>query len=146
MIRWNSIVLALILVCVSSVAFSQTLLRGKVVDSENGEALMRSTVMVMTADTAKMVTGGTTSEDGSFGIRNIKDGTYIVKVSYIGYHNFFRQVTINSATNNGNQALGTVMLVPNSIELKQAVVTAQMKEVEVKEDTIIFNADAFKVP
>ena len=142
----NKTFLSLLFLCVSTVAFSQTLLRGKVIDSENGEALMRSTVLVMTTDTAKMVTGGTTNEDGSFSVKNVKDGTYLVKISYIGYHNFFRQITINRANNNGNHTLGTVLLVPNTIELKQAVVTAQMKEVEVKEDTIIFNADAFKVP
>ncbi|MBQ6964821.1 MAG: TonB-dependent receptor [Bacteroidaceae bacterium] len=134
------------MICISTSISAQTLLRGKVIDSENGDALMRSTVMVMTTDTARMVTGGTTNEDGSFGIKNVKDGTYIVKISYIGYHNFFRAITVNRTTNNGSQAIGTVMLVPNTVELKQAVVTAQMKEVEVKEDTIIFNADAFKVP
>ncbi|MBQ0023819.1 MAG: outer membrane beta-barrel protein [Prevotellaceae bacterium] len=126
-------------------AQAQTLLKGKVIDSENGDPLMRSTVMVMSADTAHMVTGGVTSEDGTFNLKNVKDGTYIVKISYIGYHNFFRKVTLDGKKT-PTQTIGTVMLVPNSIELKQAVVTAQMKEVEVKEDTIIFNADAFKVP
>ncbi|MCH5175988.1 MAG: TonB-dependent receptor [Prevotellaceae bacterium] len=142
----KKIVLLAMMMCVAVCVQSQTLLRGKVVDRENGEALMRSTVLVMTADTARMVTGGTTNEDGSFSIKDVKDGTYVVKISYIGYHNFFRQITINHASNGGSQLLGTVLLVPGSIELKQAVVTAQMKEVEVKEDTIIFNADAFKVP
>ena len=132
--------------CLAVGAAAQTLLHGKVVDSESGEALMRSTVLVMTPDTTRMVTGGTTSEDGSFAIKNVKDGTYTVKVSYIGYHDFFRRITVSQAANGGSLRVGTVMLVPGSIELKQAVVTAQMKEVEVKEDTIIFNADAFKVP
>ncbi len=141
-----SFFLTSLFLCVTANIHAQTLLKGKVIDSENGGALMRSTVMVMTPDTTRMVTGGTTSEDGSFSIKNVKDGTYVVKVSYIGYHNFFRTVTVNRAAHNGNQLLGTVMLVPNTIELKQTVVTAQMKEVEVKEDTIIFNADAFKVP
>ncbi|MBQ6750592.1 MAG: TonB-dependent receptor [Bacteroidaceae bacterium] len=141
-----SFFLTSLFLCATANIHAQTLLKGKVIDSENGGALMRSTVMVMTPDTTRMVTGGTTSEDGSFSIKNVKDGTYVVKVSYIGYHNFFRTVTVNRAAHNGSQLLGTVMLVPNTIELKQAVVTAQMKEVEVKEDTIIFNADAFKVP
>lgn len=141
-----SFFLTSLFLCATANIYAQTLLKGKVIDSENGGALMRSTVMVMTPDTTRMVTGGTTSEDGSFSIKNVKDGTYVVKVSYIGYHNFFRTVTVNRAAHNGSQLLGTVMLVPNTIELKQAVVTAQMKEVEVKEDTIIFNADAFKVP
>lgn len=125
---------------------AQTLLKGKVVDSENGEALLRSTVLVMTPDTARMVTGGTTANDGSFNLKNVKDGTYLLKISYVGYHNFYRTINVKSAENKGTMAIGTVMLVPNTVELKQAVVTAQMKEVEVKEDTLIFNADAFKVP
>ena len=142
----KKIALAIMMICVAVGVQAQTVLKGKVLDRETGETMIQSTVLVMTADTAKMVTGATTGADGSFSIKNVKNGTYVVKISYIGYHNFYRQITVNSATNGGNQLLGTVLLVPNSIELQQAVVTAQMKEVEVKEDTIIFNADAFKVP
>lgn len=139
--------LLLLLFCTTaSIASAQTLLRGKVVDSENGEALLRSTVLVMTPDTTRMIAGGTTASDGSFSLKNIKDGTYILKISYVGYHNFFRTINIKKDENKGTQTVGTVMLVPNTVELKQAVVTAQIKEVEVKEDTLIFNADAFKVP
>ena len=142
----KKIALMLTMICCAIGVQSQTVLKGKVLDRETGETMIQSTVLVMTADTARMVTGATTGNDGSFAIKNVKDGTYVVKISYIGYHNFFRQITVNSATNGGNQMLGTVLLVPGSIELKQAVVTAQLKEVEVKEDTLIFNADAFKVP
>lgn len=139
--------LLLLLFCTTaSIASAQTLLRGKVVDSENGEALLRSTVLVMTPDTTRMIAGGTTASDGSFSLKNVKDGTYILKISYVGYHNFFRTINIKKDENKGTQTVGTVMLVPNTVELKQAVVTAQIKEVEVKEDTLIFNADAFKVP
>ncbi len=134
------------LVMINSLAVSaQTVLKGKVVDSENGDPLMRSTVMVMSPDTAKMVTGNVTNEDGTFNIKNVKDGKYVVKISYVGYHNFYRAITVNSKAS-ASLAVGTVMLVPNSIELKQAVVTAQIPEVEVKDDTLMFNADAFKVP
>lgn len=142
----NRLLSTFLMVCATTGAFAQTQLRGKVIDSENGESLLRSTVMIMTPDTARMVTGGTTNDNGVFSIKNVKDGSYVVKVSYIGYHPFYRAVKVDQSTNGGNQNLGTVLLVPSSIELKQAVVTAQMKEVEVKEDTIIFNADAFKVP
>ncbi|MDE5998533.1 MAG: carboxypeptidase-like regulatory domain-containing protein, partial [Bacteroidaceae bacterium] len=139
--------LLLLLFCTTAcIASAQTLLRGKVVDSENGEALLRSTVLVMTPDTTRMIAGNTTESDGSFSLKNVKDGTYILKISYVGYHNFFRTINIKKDENKGTQTVGTVMLVPNTVELKQAVVTAQIKEVEVKEDTLIFNADAFKVP
>ena len=140
-----------LLICVTSLAVSltasaQTLLKGKVVDSENGEALVASTVQVMTTDTARMVTGVITATDGTFNIKKVKDGNYLLKISYVGYRNFFRPISVKKSENKGTQTIGTVLLVPNSIMLDQAVVTGQMKEVEVKEDTLIFNADAFKVP
>lgn len=144
-INTKSLFTLLLFIVACTAGFAQTTLKGKVLDSENGEPLISSTVMVMTADTAKMVTGGVTSTDGSFSIKNVKDGAYVVKVSYMGYHNFFRAITTNSKTS-AIQTVGTVMLVPSSIELKQAVVTAQIPEVEVKDDTLMFNADAFKVP
>ena len=125
---------------------AQTLVKGKVIDSENGESLMRSSVMIMTPDSSRMVTGGTTNDGGEFNIKNVKDGSYVVRVSYVGYHDFFRKIDVKSSENKGTLTVGTVMMTPNSIELKQTVVTAQLKEVEVKEDTLIFNADAFKVP
>lgn len=120
-------------------------LNGKILESENGESLVKATVMIMTPDTAKMVKGGTTALDGSFSIKNIEDGNYIVKVSYVGYHNFYRALSVKYNTL-ATMNLGTVLMVPSSVELSAATVTAQIPEVEVKDDTLMFNADAFKVP
>lgn len=57
----------------AAATFSQSLVKGKVVDSENGDVLMRSTVMLMTADSTRMVTGVATAQDGSFNLKNVKD-------------------------------------------------------------------------
>ncbi len=136
---------ALVLLAMAGGASAQTQLRGRVMDSENGEALLRSTVMVMNGDTTRMVAGAVTGNDGSFTVKGVADGSYVLKISYMGYHNFYKSVQVKHAS----QPLvnvGTVMMVPNYVELKQAVVTAQLNEMEVKEDTIVFNADAFKVP
>ena len=135
-----------ILLATSIATQAQTTLKGKVIDSENGEALIATTVMVMSPDTARMITGTPTAKDGTFSIKNVKDGNYILKISYVGYHNFFRSITVNKKENKGTQTVGTVLLIPNTILLNQAVVTGELKEVEVKDDTLIFNADAFKVP
>lgn len=146
----NRFLQTLILILFSTLTLSaqttgKATLNGKVLDSESGESLVKATVMLMTPDTTKMVKGGTTADNGSFSIKNIDNGTYIVKISYVGYHNFYRPVVIKyntlAVTN-----LGTVLMIPNSVELKAATVTAQIPEVEVKDDTLMFNADAFKVP
>jgi hypothetical protein len=127
-------------------SYAQSTLKGKVIDSETGEALIASTVRVMSTDTTRMVAGNATTRDGSFSIKSVKDGNYILKVSYVGYRDFFKKITVNKKENKGNMAIGTIMMTQSSIELTSAVVTAELKEMEVKDDTLIFNADAFKVP
>lgn len=117
---------------------------GYVKDSEDASALVRATVQIMTTDTTKMVSGGVTNTLGGYTIKNVEEGSYIVKVSYIGYHNFYRSITIKNGETIHN--VGTVLLTPNSVLLQSAVVQGQLPQMEVKEDTIIFNADAFKIP
>ena len=117
---------------------------GFVKDSESGDALMRATVQIMQPDSTKMVTGGVTNNIGGYTIKNVSPGTYVVKISYIGYHNFFRKVELKEGQTTHN--VGTVMLIPSSVMLQTAVVTGTLQQVEVKEDTVIFNADAFKTP
>ncbi|MBR4590874.1 MAG: carboxypeptidase-like regulatory domain-containing protein, partial [Bacteroidaceae bacterium] len=116
---------------------------GFVKDSESGEALVRATIQLMTPDTARMVTGITTNNLGGFTIKGVNEGNYIIKISYLGYHKFFRAVTIRNKETIHN--VGTIIMTPTSIMLKEAVVTAALQQAVVKEDTIIFNADAFKV-
>ncbi|MBQ7156351.1 MAG: TonB-dependent receptor [Bacteroidaceae bacterium] len=119
-------------------------LTGRVLDSETGEALMRCSVALMSEDTTKLITGTVTAQDGSFTLKNVKNGSYVTRITYIGYHNFYHKKVVTDEA--ASHKLGTVLLVPASIELQSAVVTAQMKEVEVKDDTLMFNAAAFKVP
>lgn len=138
----------LLLVFVSIVAMAQSTAKssvsGKVIESETGEALLRATVMIMSPDTTKMIKGSVTSQNGSFTVKDVADGNYVVKISYVGYHNFYRAITVKHTTV-GSMNIGTAMLIPSSVELKAATVTAQIPEVEVKDDTLVFNADAFKV-
>ena len=139
-------ILSLILSVTTIASFAQSTLTGKVIDSETGEALIASTVRVMSTDTTRMIAGNATTKDGAFTIKSAKDGNYILKVSYVGYRDFFRSINVQRKANKGNISIGTILMKQNSIQLNQAVVTGELKEMEVKDDTLIFNADAFKVP
>lgn len=129
---------------VMDISAQKTHIIGRVLDSQSADPLMRATVQLLKADTTSLVTGAVTSNVGGFDVKNVVPGKYVAKVSYVGYHNFFRAVTVDDKTQELN--LGTVMLVPSSVMLQAATVTGVMKQMEVKEDTLIFNADAFKVP
>ena len=133
-----------ILTFANAAAQKKTTVTGRVLDSESAEALSYATVQILKADTTSMIAGGTTNLNGYYNVKNVPAGQYVMKVSYIGYHNFFRQVEIKQGQTEFNG--GTIILTPNSVVLEEAVIKGTLKQVEVKEDTLIFNADAFKVP
>ena len=139
-------ILSFVLAMASMISFAQSTLKGKVIDSETGEPLIASTVRVMSTDTTRLVAGNATTRDGSFSVKSVKDGNYILKVSYVGYRDFYKSITVNKKATKGDIAVGTIMMTVSDVKLDEAVVTAELKEMEVKDDTLIFNADAFKVP
>jgi len=139
-------ILSLVLSMMTIAAFAQSTLKGKVIDSETGEALIASTVRVMSTDTTRLVAGNATNRDGSFSVKSVKDGNYILKVSYVGYRDFYKSITVNKKATKGELTIGTIMMTVSDVKLNEAVVTAELKEMEMKDDTLIFNADAFKVP
>ncbi|MDO4994518.1 MAG: TonB-dependent receptor [Bacteroidales bacterium] len=130
-------------VCAAAVA-QKTQVVGRVLDSEEGEALAYATIQIMKPDSTSMVTGGTTNGRGAFQIKNVPVGSYIVRISYIGYHNFFHPLTVKEGQLEAQ--VGTVLLTPSSVMLQTAVVEGQVRQIEMKDDTLVFNANAFKVP
>lgn len=119
-------------------------LNGRVIESESADAMPHATVQLLKPDTTSMVTGAITNNLGNYQLKDVAPGTYVMKISYIGYHNFYRQVVVKDTDREKN--VGTAIMTPSSVMLQSAVVTATMSQVEVKDDTLVFNADAFKVP
>ena len=133
----------------SSAAYSQSSaddygIKGRIIDNESGETLVNCNVMLMTPDTTKMISGSATNQNGAFHIKDIKKGDFILKVSYIGYENMYRKVKIEKRRE--LKSVGTIALKPNTTLLETAVIEGKMQEVTVKDDTVIYNAAAFKVP
>jgi len=141
--RRNFLLLISWLSCLTAMA-QRAQVSGRVLDSEEGEALAYATVQIMKADSTSMVTGGTTNGRGAFVLKNVPVGSYVVKISYIGYHNFFRPLTVREGQLEAQ--VGTVLLTPSSVMLQAAVVEGQVRQIEMRDDTLMFNANAFKVP
>ena len=58
---------------------------GKVINKDSGAPMDFVTVQLIDAATGKALPlGGTTEEDGSFIIKGVKDGKYVIKISNIG--------------------------------------------------------------
>jgi len=77
---FTRIILVITALCLSAMAFSQGVIRGKVIDEATGETLIGATVLIQGT-----TTGSTTDLDGAYAIGDLAPGTYRFECSYIGY-------------------------------------------------------------
>lgn len=72
-------------------ANAQNTLSGKIVDADHGQAVNGATVVLE----GKNRFGTYSRTDGTFSIQNIKEGDYRLKVSYLGYKNYEKDIMID---------------------------------------------------
>ncbi|MFA5650059.1 MAG: outer membrane beta-barrel protein [Proteiniphilum sp.] len=115
---------------------------GKLVDQLTGEPVPQANIRVLQQSDSTFVTGKASENDGTFSIP-IRNGNYIVHVSFIGYHDVYQDVEVNSSTPLAR--LGDVEMIQDNILLSEAVVTAKAPEIAVRGDTLEYNADSYNV-
>lgn len=115
---------------------------GTIVDKDTKEPMMQTTVQLLRTDSS-YVAGGVSNEKGTFSLSAPKNGRYLLKISSIGYHTTYKNITI---AQDKNLALGTLAIASDAILLKEAQVTAQAMKVTVKEDTFVYNSAAYRTP
>jgi len=114
---------------------------GTILEKDTKEAVMQASIQLLTAPDSTYVNGVVSNKQGNFSLPPVNGGQYILKVSYIGYKNKFMNLHVT-----GNKNVGTIALEPDAILLKEAVVTAEAPQVQVKEDTLVFNSSAYRTP
>ena len=127
---------------IAVVVSAQRTVTGKVVEKDTQEAVIQATVSLCGSDD-KVVANGVTSATGAFSVKAPKNGTYTMKVTYVGFKTYTKKITIEKEQ---NVSLGTIQLAPDAIMLKGATVTAHASKVVLKKDTFVYNADAFRTP
>ncbi len=109
---------------------------GKVIDFLTKEPLPYVNVIIR--DMAKkVITGGITSDNGSFTIKDIPEGKSIVELQFIGYETYSKEITISNSSKVVN--LGTVTLKESSAKLDEVVVRAETSSVVQKVDRKVIN-------
>ena len=133
--------MAVLFTAVLSVLAQRTI-TGTVIDSDEQQGVIQATVALLKADST-IVANGVTNDTGKFSLTAPADGRFIVRVTYIGYKTFYRDVTIAGGK---PQALGTITITPDSKMLKEVEVVKNLAKVTTKDDTIIYNAGAYRTP
>ena len=112
---------------------------GTVIDNENGEPLGFVTVALIPEGQTTPVAGCNTEDDGRFIINNVKEGKYIVQLSFVGYLNDSRTVSITKGS--PKASIGTVKLKADRKLLKEVVVTEQRSQMSFEIDKRVFTVD-----
>ena len=120
---------------------AQRVVTGKVVEQDTQDAVIQATASILSGE--KVVSNGVTNTDGAFRINAPSDGTFTLKITYVGFKTYTKKFTIKEGK--GYNA-GTITLAPDAIMLKGATVTARASKVTLKADTFVYNAAAFRTP
>ena len=115
---------------------------GNLIDDNTKEPVSQANIRILSQKDSTYVTGKASDKDGSFSIP-VKNGNYIVQISYIGYTDLFKDTAVTSR--NSNIKLGTLSIHEDGVLLSDALVTAKAMEIVVRGDTIEYNADSYKV-
>ncbi|MDD3969403.1 MAG: TonB-dependent receptor, partial [Proteiniphilum sp.] len=123
-------------------AQSGSSISGKLIDKKTEEPVALANVRILRQGDSTFVTGKATDDKGLFTIP-VNRGQYIVQVSYIGYHNEYRNVAVTAEQ--PRVQLGSISLTSDNILLPETMVTAKAAEITVRGDTLEYNADSYKV-
>ncbi len=134
-----------LLTLVSMSAFSQERkITGTLYDRDTKDPMVGTTVQLLKADKdSTHVTGVLAGDEGKFTIAAPENGKYILKFTSVGYSPMFKNVTVSE---DKDVALGDIIMGADAIMLKEAVATALALKVVAKDDTLLYNSAAYKVP
>ncbi len=130
-------------VLIGNVAMAQTTsISGQLLDKTTNEALQYANVQIYSLPDSTFLKGDVTKEDGSFVIEGIKAEKCVVKASFIGYIAVYKNINVTKGQNN---SVGKIYLLEDSKQLAEVSVQAEATPMTVRDDTVVFNADAFHV-
>ena len=139
------LLLAVLLLSTGAATAQRSSVSGRVIDGESREPLPKATLQLYRTrknDTV-FVAGAMAGAQGGFTISDVAAGSYLLKASFLGYKPLSTQVSITAGR---NTPLGDLRLETEAVLLQEAVVTANVPKMVIKDDTVVYNADAFRVP
>lgn len=115
--------------------FAKGAVTGSVVNKKSGEPIDYASVQLFNAKTGKAMPIGTSTDDnGLFVIKDVPDGSYIVKITNIGSVPQERAVTVAGS----DVSTGTVKLADDAKMLQEVTVTGQASTMKFELDRKVF--------
>lgn len=111
---------------------------GKIID-DNDSAAIGAAVSLLKATDSSLIKGNTSNSRGVFKLEEIPPGNYLIKISYLGYKDYFKTINVTE-----NTRVGKLQLKPNSKILSEVEIKTNAVMATQNGDTTSFNSNAFK--
>lgn len=116
---------------------------GKIIDASDKSPVIQAGVQLLHLPDSTYIAGSVSKSDGTFVLPKVKDGSYVLKLSYVGYKT--KKIAVKLTSSRSNYNAGIISLSPDAVLLKEAVVVGQAPPATVKGDTIEYAASAYRV-
>lgn len=107
--------------------------KGKVYDVNNSPISFANIVLLNT-ETDAVVTGTSSDDSGNFFIDNIASEKYIIKVSFIGFKDFSKEIEVDK-----NLDFATIILEEDKEDLEEVTIITKKPTIKKEADRLVFN-------
>ncbi|MGM5469109.1 TonB-dependent receptor domain-containing protein [Flavobacteriaceae bacterium LMO-SS05] len=122
--------------CISVFGFSQEFsVFGKVVD-EQGSPISFANVLLMTQQDSTAITGTSTDDQGIFRMSTFNKNSYTIKISFIGYIEVLKAISLE-----GDLNLGTITLQEETQSLEAVTLVFKRPTLKKEADRLVFNVE-----
>lgn len=133
------VLLSFLAILPSLFIMAQGSVKGKVTDADSQEPLGFVNVAVSPKGSTQIAGGVATDLDGNFEVTGLKEGQYVLTVSFVGYVNATREFSITKNTQHVN--LKTIRLAEDAKTLGEVEITGIRSQMKFEIDKKVFNVD-----
>lgn len=116
--------------------------KGRITDKDSQQPLADATVALLRAKDSSRAASGFTDSKGAFLLEGVKEGSYKLYVTFLGYRPVLHPVEV--ALSDTLADLGVIPLQSTGVSLKAVEILQVRTPMVVKRDTLEFNAEHYK--
>lgn len=117
--------------------FANVTIQGRIINADTQQPIEFVTVSIYNPATSKNLAGALTNQDGVFNIASVANGTYELRISFVGYSPFNKEFNVNGS----DVRFGNIPLTEDSKMLKEVQVVGQGSQMRFDIDKKVFSVD-----
>jgi len=121
---------------IPTITFSQELSISGKVEDVNKNPISFANVIVMTQQDSTIIKGSSTDDNGIFKLTALEKGNYILKASFIGYKDVYRNFNLES-----DLVLDPIILVEDAETLGAVEISYKKPTIQKQADRLVFNVE-----